>query len=101
MKPERIQIFPSGERWELVPARGRMLLPCVTAKDASFLVGAATHLGEKFGLNGLVVTAGESHAVTVTFETESHEGFTTREQELLLRIEDLWSIVIDPLGDVI
>lgn len=97
MKPERIQIFPSTERWELIPAQGRILLPCQTPKDASFLVGAATHLGEKAGVSGFVATASADRVVTATFEIESHEGLTALEQELLERLEALWLIVVDPM----
>ena len=99
MKPERIQIFPTFERWERIPAQGRILLPCESTKDASFLVGAATHLAEKFVLNGLSVTVDVNRAVAVTFETESHESFSDREQDLLERLEALWAIVSDSPAD--
>lgn len=97
MKPERIQIFPSIEKWELVPAQGRISLPCNNARDASFLVGAASHLVEKFGLAHFAVTADPRHVVAVSFEIASHEGFNAREQELSERIEDLWSILTEPV----
>ena len=99
MKPERIQIFAPTERaWQFGPGL-RLELPCKSSREATVLSSCAQHLGDELGARNFVVTTDRNHVVLVTFETESHESLTVREEDLSNRIEALYEIVTAPVAE--